>query len=216
MVEVVPSILTNDPQELKELINRCEGQVDRVSIDIIDGHFVDNKTIDPSAMNYVDTNLRLDFQLMTKNPTNWIEKCFRAQADRIIGHIELMEDQDVFVGKVQELGCRCGLAIDIDTPIKQLDYSLLADIDVILVMSYKAGFGGQDLDPVVFEKIKKLDSIRVRDDTPFRIHVDGGINKDTIKSVVENGADEVSVGRSLFDGRIKDNIDKLIKSAYES
>ena len=69
MVEVVPSILTNDPQELKELINRCEGQVDRVSIDIIDGHFVDNKTIDPSAMNYVDTNLRLDFQLMTKNPT---------------------------------------------------------------------------------------------------------------------------------------------------
>ena len=82
-------------------------------------------------------------------------------------------------------------------------------------MSYKAGFPGQKLKDEVIEKVKRLDSIRARDDTPFRIHVDGGINETTIRGVVTSGADEVSVGRSLFNGKIEDNIDRLVNSAHE-
>ena len=217
MLKITPSILTNDPQEFKKMINMAEGSTDRVQIDVIDGKFVDNKTVDPSILNVIETNLKIDFQLMTKEPIKWVEKCFRAQADRIIGHIEMMSDQSDFIEKVQSLGCKVGLGVDIDTPIEQIDPVLFSDTDVILLMSYKAGFGGQEFDPRVIKKIERLDSIRVRDDTPFKIHVDGGINKDTIRSVAKAGADEVSVGKLLFNGKIGDNISKLVRSAhYES
>ena len=216
MLKITPSILTNDPQEFKEMINMVEEKTDRVQIDVIDGVFVDNKTVDPSILNVIETNLKIDFQLMTKEPIKWVEKCFRAQADRIIGHIEMMSDQGEFIKKVQSLGCKVGLGVDIDTPIEQIDPVLFSDTDVILLMSYKAGFGGQKFDPSVIKKIEQLDSIRVRDDTPFKIHVDGGINKDTIRDTAIAGADEVSVGRLLFGGKIEDNISELVKSAYES
>lgn len=216
MLKITPSILTNDPQEFKKMLNMVEVKTDRVQIDVIDGKFVDNKTVDPSILNVIETNLKIDFQLMTKEPIKWVEKCFRAQADRIIGHIEMMSDQSEFIKKVQSLGCKVGLGVDIDTPIEQIDPVLFSDADVILLMSYKAGFGGQKFDSSVIEKIERLDSIRVRDDTPFKIHVDGGINKDTVREVAKAGADEVSVGRSLFNGKIEDNINELVKSAYES
>ena len=214
MLKITPSILTNDPQEFKKMINMVEDATDRVQIDVIDGKFVDNKTVDPSILNVIETNLKIDFQLMTKEPIKWVEKCFRAQADRIIGHIEMMTDQGEFVKKVQSLGCKVGLGVDIDTPIEQINPVLLSDVDVVLLMSYKAGFGGQEFNKEVIKKIERLDSIRVRDDTPFKIHVDGGINKDTIRGVAKAGADEVSVGRLLFNGKIEDNINELIRFAY--
>ncbi len=73
MVEIIPSILTNDPEEAKELVARCEDVVERVSIDIIDGKFAKNKTIDPSAIADIDTTLKIDYQLMVYEPINWIE-----------------------------------------------------------------------------------------------------------------------------------------------
>src|SRR3989344_6039593 len=99
MIEIIPSILTNDPSEARELLTRCEGVVNRVSIDIIDGKFANNKTIEPDLFFDIDTNLKLDFQLMVEEPVNWIERCVRGQADRIIGHVEKMKDQLEFVGK---------------------------------------------------------------------------------------------------------------------
>jgi pentose-5-phosphate-3-epimerase len=88
MVEIVPAILTNDPSELRRLVALCEGVVDRVSIDIIDGKFAANKTIDPSALSEIETSLKIDFQLMVEEPVNWVERCVRGGADRIIGHVE--------------------------------------------------------------------------------------------------------------------------------
>ena len=64
MIQIIPSILTNDPDELMELIKKCEGLVERVSIDIIDGKFANNKTIDPSILSDIDTALKIDYQLM--------------------------------------------------------------------------------------------------------------------------------------------------------
>jgi ribulose-phosphate 3-epimerase len=215
MLKIVPSILTDDPSELKEMIGRVEGIVERVQIDIIDGVYADNKTIDPMAMSYIDTNLLIDYQLMVKEPINWIEKCVRAQADRIIGHIEMMKSQYEFVGKVQSLGFKPGLGIDLDTPIQQLDESLLNDLDVVLVMSVKAGFGGQEFKRSVFEKIKELDEIRSSDDTPFKICDDGGVTTKVVRDLKLAGADEVSVGRRLFDGNVKGNVKEFIKKSYK-
>ena len=214
MIEIIPSILTSDPNEARELILRCNGVTKRVSVDIIDGKFADNKTIEPDAVYDIDTDLKIDYQLMVMEPVNWVEKCIRGQAERIIGHIENMEDQAKFVGKVQELGVKVGLALDLDTSVEKLDSLILNDLDVVLVMSVKAGFGGQVFDESVIDKIKQLDEVRKSDNTPFKIHIDGGITSDNIRKVALAGADEVSVGRFLFKGDLAENI-KILHNAVD-
>lgn len=215
MIKIIPSILTSNLQELRDLLAKAEGVVDRVSIDIIDGKYADNKTIDPSALDDIETNLKIDYQLMTKEPVNWVEKCVRGKADRIIGQIEKMGDQIEFVEKVQEVGASVGLGIDIETPVDELDQAILTNLDVVLLMSVPAGFGGQKFDKRVLDKIKKLDEIRSRDDTPYLIHDDGGITFEYIDDVRRAGADEVSIGKRIFKGDLKVNINKFKKAAYK-
>jgi ribulose-phosphate 3-epimerase len=215
MIQIIPSILTNNPVELKEMLARGEEASDRVSIDIIDGKFADNKTIDPRALSNLEFNTNLDFQLMVVEPINWVERCARVGVDRIIGHIEKMKDQVEFVGRVQEVGASVGLAIDLDTPISKLDDTILTNLDVVLVMGVSAGFGGQKFDSSTLSKVRKLDEIRSRDQTPYKIHIDGGVRLDNIYKIRQAGADEVSVGRLLFKGDIKENIENFTKKAYE-
>ncbi|KKQ53008.1 hypothetical protein A2865_01320 [Candidatus Woesebacteria bacterium RIFCSPHIGHO2_01_FULL_39_17] len=215
MIQIIPSILTNDPEEARELLSRCEGVVDRISIDIIDGKFANNKTIDPSAIADIDTTLKIDYQLIVYEPVNWIERCARAGADRIIGHIEQMSDQVEFVGKVQGVGLSVGLGLDIETTIAKIDPTILTNLDVVLVMSVKAGFGGQEFDKRAINKLKELDEIRIRDDSPFKIHDDGGITLESIYNIHRVGADEVSIGKRIFEGDLGENLKKFQKAAHK-
>jgi ribulose-phosphate 3-epimerase len=212
MVEIIPSILTPDPSEARLLLSRVEEFFERVHIDIVDGQFEPDKTIDPSALEAVETSAKLDFHLMTKEPTDWVERALRAGADRVIGQVELMASQLDFIGKVSEVGLSVGLALDIETPVENLDETILTNLDVVLVMSVKAGAGGQEFDPRAIKKIKKLGGLRAHDPTPFRICVDGGITTDNIGRVVESGADEVTVGKRLIGGDIAANLENYKKA----
>ena len=214
MVKIIPAILTNNPEELREKVNLAEGVVDRVQIDIVDGVFANNKTVDPVSLESLETDLNLDFHLMVKEPTNWVERSVRAGADRIIGQIEMMENQVNFVRKVSEVGLSVGLAIDLGTPVSSLDPTILTNLDVVLVMAVSAGFGGQKFDAKALDKVKQLDEIRVRDETPFTICVDGGETEDVIDETHFAGADEVAIGRRIFKGSITQNIKKFQKAAY--
>ena len=213
MVEIIPAILTNNPVEAFQMLEKAEKLVQRVQIDIIDGQFYQNKTIEPDILSEADTNLLLDFHLMVKEPINWVEKCVRGGADRIIGQIEMMSNQVEFISKVQGVGRKAGLALDIDTSFKKIDPTVLTDLDVVLVMNYPAGKGGQEFQPKVLEKIKELNEIKKKDQTPFRICSDGGINKDNIGSLVKAGTDEAVVGKSLFSGDMDKNISILLEKA---
>lgn len=224
MVEIIPAILTSSPQELKDMVSGLEGHAQRVQVDIIDGQFADNKTIDPSSLEEIETNLKLDFHLMVKEPINWVERCvniavgkrsLRSSDLRIIGQIEQMGSQAEFIGKVQEVGAKAGLAIDIKTKVDSLDPAVLNNLDVVLVMSVPAGFGGQKFDTRALDKIKRLDEIRLSDATPYKICVDGGVNTKVMSQLGKAGADEVSVGRRLFEGKIEENINKYKKAAYK-
>jgi len=211
MAQIVPAILTSDPNEAKALINSIEGKVERVQIDIIDGIFAQNKTIDPVAIEDIDTILKIDYHLMVKEPVNWVERCVRGQADRIIGQIEIMESQTEFVGKVQEVGAYVGLALDIDTPVTSVEPEILTNLDVILVMSVKAGFGGQQFEGRVIEKIKELKKVRAKDQTPFKIIVDGGVSLENIAMDYFKDVDEVAIGRRIFEGDFRENLQKFQK-----
>jgi len=212
MVEVIPTILTTDIREVEEKIALAEGLVKRVQIDVLDGVFAPNRTIDPGFLERIETDLELDFHLMTKEPADWVERAVRGGAGRIIGQIEKMENQLDFVGKVQEAGPSVGLAVDLETRISELDPAVVTSLDVILLMSVPAGFGGQDFDGRVIDKIKELSELRAKDASPFRICVDGGINEGNIDKVVEAGADEAAAGR-IFRGNLQANIEGLIKAA---
>lgn len=222
MIEIIPAILTNDPQELREILAKCERAAGpdgplarRVQIDIIDGVFAKNKTIDPSLLESVETNLKIDFHLMTKDPIDWVERCIRGMADRIIGQIEQMTDQLEFVGKVQEMGAKVGLALDLNTPVSRVDSTILSNLDVVLVMAVKAGFGGQKFDPSALSTVKDLVKIKDQDSTPFKICVDGGETQDVIDDTHFAGADEVAIGRRLFEGDLGENIERFQKAAHK-
>lgn len=212
MVEIIPAILTTDINEVREKLARAEGKCRRVQIDIIDGVFVQNRTVDPSVLEMVETDLALDFHLMTKEPALWVERAVRGGADRVIGQIEKMASQVDFVGKVQSVGLSVGLALDIETPVSDLDPTILGSLDVVLLMAYPAGFGGQPFDARVLTKIDVLNEMRARDDTPFRICVDGGETTSTIDDTHLAGADEVVIGKRIFDGDLARNI-KLFQEA---
>ena len=221
-MKIIPSILTNNSTEAKALLSRCEDVVDRVSIDIIDGKFADNKTIDLLALQGIETNLKLDFQLMVIDPVNWVKKCTQAgahlrsktsvrRANTIIGHIEHMTDQVEFISRVQEEGIKVGLGLDLVTPVSDLNETIINNLDMVLLMSVPAGFGGQKFSYQVIKKIKLLSNTRKKNKQKFKIHVDGGVTSDNIKDIATAGADEVSVGRSLFKGDLRENINKFNK-----
>ncbi|OGM08041.1 hypothetical protein A2W13_02935 [Candidatus Woesebacteria bacterium RBG_16_36_11] len=209
--EIIPSILTNNPEEVLAKIQMAEGMVGGVQIDVVDGIFAVNKTFDIDLLQDVDTDLKLDFHLMTKEPVNWVERCIRGGADRIIGQVEMMSDQLNFVQKVQEVGTLVGLALDLKSDISVIDDIIFQDLDVVLVLSVPAGFGGQQFEPKSLEKIAALSKIRELQKSTFKISVDGGITPDDIDDLVTRGADEAVIGERLFKGDLKMNLEKYRK-----
>lgn len=207
-LEVIPSILTNNRAELEEMLLKSEGAVKRAQIDIIDGEFAENKTVDPAIVKEIDTSLLLDFHLMTKEPINWVEKSKTGGGDRIIGQIEMMGNQEEFVGKVEELGALVGLGIDLETPVNSLDQELIPRLDVILVMSVKAGFGGQKFQESALKKIKELSDLKQKRGK-FHICVDGGVSKENLSKIKGAGADEVSIGRRIFAPTVADGMKQI-------
>jgi ribulose-phosphate 3-epimerase len=177
---VIPSPFTSDINELKNYISQAENlpagrqvKVEIFQIDINDGTFLSNKSVTPEELQGITTNLKLDFHLMVDNPTIWIDRCMAVGAARIIGQTEYMTNERDFVEKCQRVGVKIGLALDINTEISRLDPTILSDLDVILVMDYPAGMGGQVFDDRVLAKIKILDKTRKSNNYKYHICCDG-------------------------------------------
>jgi ribulose-phosphate 3-epimerase len=220
-MEIIPAINTSDPKEALDLLSKL-GEIilpngkplENVQIDVNDGTFENIKTIAPEVIADADTKLRIDYHLMVGNPTPWVERCIRCQAERIIGQVEKIPDQLEFVEKATQAGISIGFALDIDTPIERIDESLLTSIDVILLMTYPAGAGGKKLEEKVFEKIERLIKIKNQDMTPFKICLDGGITLDNIKRVRLAGVDEVAITKRVLEGDIEENLESFYKAMY--
>ncbi|RJR28146.1 hypothetical protein C4564_06320 [Candidatus Microgenomates bacterium] len=210
-IDIIPSILTDSADRVYKYLFQAEGVASRVHIDIIDGVFADNKTIDPTVLQEADTRIMLDFHLMVNEPVKWVEKCVRSGAERIIGQVEMMMDQYEFVSRVQEAGVYPGLAIDVDTPVEAVERKLLGDLDVVLVMSVPAGFGGQKFHTAALDKIKKLSQLR-KNGKEFIIADDGGVTVDTLSRLPGSGVNEVVIGTRIFEGDLAKNIHAYEKS----
>lgn len=200
MAKIIPGVLTNDLDELSALLKEAAAVGDRVQIDIIDGKFVDNRTIDPSLLTTVETSLKIDFHLMVEEPIKWLAKCSNALGDRVFGQIEMMEDQAAFIQKAQEWGMAAGIAVDLDTQLEAIEGEVFPMVDSILLMSVPAGFGGQTFETSVYDKIKRLKGIQLREKASFNIAIDGGVTPEILKELVDMGVDEIVVGQRIFRG----------------
>ena len=215
-IQISPSILSADFSQLGNEIKRLEeAGADLIHVDVMDGHFVPNLTIGPPVIKALKENcsLKFDVHLMISPVHKYIEAYSDAGADIITIHPEATDDLSSSIKKISDLGKKVGVSLNPETEVGVIQ-NYLNEIDLVLVMSVNPGFGGQKFMPEVLHKIKKLKNIQKELNIDFDIEIDGGINFENSKIVIEAGANILVSGTTIFksnNGDIKKNIE-LLKS----
>ena len=212
--QISPSILSADFSQLKNEIKKLEqAGADMIHVDVMDGHFVPNLTIGPPVIKSLraHTNLPFDVHLMISPVHKYIKDYADAGANIITIHPEATNDLKESIKHIRDLGKKVGVSLNPETPLEIIE-NFLQDIDLVLIMSVHPGFGGQKFMPEVLEKVKKLRNIIIEKKLKLDIEIDGGIDFDNNKMVIEAGANILVSGTTVFkknNGDIKKNIDIL-------
>ena len=197
---VAPSILSADFGYLAEDVKAiCEGGCDLVHVDVMDGHFVPNLTIGPvvvSAVAKVATK-PLDIHLMVENNTFFVNLFAPLKPEYISFHMEEEKHPHRLVQHIRSLGIKPALVLNPHTPPETIEF-LLADVDMVLLMSVNPGFGGQKFIPSVIEKAKRLKALINQHNPACLIEVDGGVNDVNVKELKKAGVDIVVAGSFVF------------------
>jgi ribulose-phosphate 3-epimerase len=196
---IAPSILAADFARLADEVRAVEAAADWLHVDVMDNHFVPNLTIGlPVVQSLLAvTALPFDVHLMIEDPRRWAPGYADAGAYNVTFHAEASDNPVALAKDLRAAGAKAGLAIDRDTPIEPY-LDLLPSFDTLLIMTIKAGFGGQRFVPGLLDKVRTARRHASAGHLELRIEVDGGIAADTIEAAAEAGADAFVAGTAVY------------------
>lgn len=209
MIEIIPAINTNSFDEIKEKIKMVEPYVPLtggwIQLDVADGTFTQN-TIWHNSQDLLglETPLNIEVHLMINDIDKKVAEWFLPNIKRIIFHLDASLDPNIVINKGKEAGKEIGLAVGPEESLlKAMHYK--GKVDMFQILGVRPGLAGQKIEEETFERIKDLRKFC----ESCIIEVDGGVNKDNAKRLIESGADILAAASAIFNGDIKKNIEEL-------
>ena len=202
-IKIAPSILSADFGMLRDqIVEAQEGGADYIHIDLMDGQFVSNLTMGPLIVDAIRkaTDLPLDVHMMVSEPSRFVHELVDIGADLLTVHYESAKHIHRTILDIKNLGAKAGIAINPGTSFDVIK-ELLDQIDLVLVMTVNPGYSGQEFIKSMVPKIKNVRKLLDDSVSEAELEVDGGVNVDTVRSVVQAGADIIVAGSAVYNDK---------------
>ena len=200
---IAPSVLSADFSDIRGALADIKASGTKwVHLDVMDGNFVPAITFGTKFIADIrpHSELFFDTHLMVNEPARYVEEFANAGSDSITVHVEACKDVKATLELIKAQHVDCGITLKPATPVSAIE-PYLDMVDLVLVMSVEPGFGGQGLIPETLDKVRKL--VELRGDRKYRISIDGGVNRKTIKDVFASGVDVAVTGSAFFNDKDK-------------
>ncbi len=210
---IAPSILSADFTQLGSDIKQTEDNgAAFLHFDVMDGMFVPNISFGIPVMKSIRKATRqiMDAHLMVQDPIRYVEAFKDAGADLITVHYEACPDVRKTLVKIKDMGIRAGLSICPDTPAEAVR-EYLEIVDMILIMSVYPGAGGQKFIPESLDRLRDVRRMITEADRDIDLQVDGGVNLDNMREIIDAGANVLVAGSAVFGGDIGENVRKCME-----
>ena len=197
---IAPSILAADFANLqREVLMLNESQADWIHVDVMDGVFVPNISFGIPVIKAIKKHAKkpLDVHLMIVQPERYVEAFKEAGADILSIHIEASIHLHRTIQQIKAAGMKAGVAVNPHTGIDQLK-DIIADIDLVCIMSVNPGFGGQQFIENTFQKVAELKQLIAERNSKALIEIDGGVNHQNAKLLLDAGANVLVAGNFVF------------------